>query len=57
MENLKDRISDTLEHELGTILDELGIDTGDITPLQHLEWARLTQEMASLFSELIEQNK
>ena len=57
MENLKDRISDTLEHELGTILDELGIDTGDITPLQHRKWEQLTQEMADLFQILIDQNK
>ena len=57
MEDMKIRISDTLEHELGTILDELGIETGDITPLQHQRWERLTQEMANLFLELIEQNK
>ena len=57
MENLKSRISDTLEHELGTIFDELGIETGDITPLQHREWERLTQEMADLFKILIDQNK
>lgn len=54
---MKIRISDTLEHELGIILDELGIETGDITPLQHQRWERLTQEMADLFAELIEQNK
>ena len=57
MENLKNRISDTLEQELGTILDELGIDTGDITPLQHQKWEQLTQEMANLFQILIDQNK
>ena len=57
MENLKNRISDTLEHELGTILDELGIDTGDITPLQHQKWEQLTQEIAGLFKILIDQNK
>ena len=57
MENLKNRISDTLEQELGTILDELGIDTGDITPLQHQKWEQLTQEMADLFQILIDQNK
>lgn len=57
MNDMKTRISDTLEHELGTIFDELGISTGDITPLQHLEWERLTQEMANLFKNLIDQNK
>ena len=57
MNDLKTRISDTLEHELGTILDELGIETGDITPLQHLEWEALTREMANLFQTLINQNK
>ena len=57
MENLKNRISNTLEHELGIILDELGIDTGDITPLQHQKWEQLTQEMADLFQILIDQNR
>ena len=54
---MKERISNTLEHELGLIFDEVGIESGDITPLQHLEWERLTQEMATLFQTLIDQNK
>lgn len=57
MENLKDRISDALEQELGLTLDGLGISTGDITPLQHQKWEQLTQEMADLFQILIDQNK
>ena len=57
MENLKDRISDALEQELGLTFDGLGIRTGDITPLQHQKWEQLTQEMASLFQILIDQNK
>ena len=57
MENLKDRISDTLEQELATIYNELGIESGDITPSQYLEWERLTQETADLFQTLIDQNK
>ena len=57
MENLKDRISDALEQELGLTLDGLGIRTGDITPLQHQKWEQLTQEMADLFQILIDQNK
>ena len=54
---MKARISDILEHELGTVYDELGIKSGDITPSQYLEWERLTQEMADLFKTLIDQNK
>ena len=54
---MKARISDTLEQELGTIYDELGIKSGDITPSQYIEWERLTQEMADLFEILINQNK
>ena len=57
MENLKGRISDALEQELGTIYNELGIESGDITPSQYLEWERLTQETADLFQTLIDQNK
>jgi hypothetical protein len=54
---MKARISDTLEQELATIYDELGIESGDITPSQYLEWERLTQEMADLFKILLDQNK
>ena len=57
MENLKDRISDALEQELGLTFDGLGIRTGDITPLQHQKWEQLTHEMAALFQILIDQNK
>ena len=57
MEKLKQRISNVAENELSRIYDELGIDTGDITPDQSLKWDRLTSELAELFAELIEQNK
>ena len=54
---MKTRISDILEQELGTVYDELEIESGDITSSQYLEWERLTQEMADLFKNLIDQNK
>lgn len=57
MENLKARISEALEAELTAIYDDLRVNTGDITPMQHLRWERLTQDMADLFSELIENNR
>lgn len=57
METLKHRISEALESELSTIYEEQNIESGDIDPLQLLEWERLTTEMAKLFIELIEQNK
>lgn len=57
MEQLESRISEALENELTAIYNELGIQTGDITPPQFLEWERLAQEAAALFLELINQNK
>lgn len=57
MENLKNRISAALENELAAIYEEQNIQSGDIDPLQHLEWDRITTATANLFAELIEQNK
>jgi hypothetical protein len=57
MENLKKRISEALENELAAIYEEQNIQSGDIDPLQHLEWDRITTATANLFAELIEQNK
>ena len=57
MENLKNRISTALENELTVIYEEKNITSGDIDPLQALEWERLTTETAKLFATLIEQNK
>ena len=57
MENLKQRISEALENELTAIYEEQRIVSGDISPLQLLEWERLTMETAELFAALIEQNK
>lgn len=57
MENLKNRISAALEKELTAIYEEQNIESGDISPMQYLEWERLTMETAKLFTELIGQNK
>lgn len=57
MENLKTRIDLALETELAAIYTDLGISTGDIMPDQALQWEKLTDEMAQLFADLIQQNK
>lgn len=57
MENLKKRISAALENELAAIYEEQNIQSGDIDPLQFLEWERLVNETAVLFLELIHDNK
>ena len=54
---LLNRIKDMMESELSYIYDEEGVKSGDISPLQHLQWERLAKETADLFAELIEQNK
>lgn len=55
-EQIKNRISDTLEAELGKIYDELGITSGDISPWDSYKWDGLTEEIATLFQALIAWN-
>ena len=57
MKTIQQGISDAIERELSRLYDDLGITSGDITPDQYLKWEHLTKEFASLFTELIEQNK
>ncbi len=54
---IQERISLALENLLTDIYNEKGIETGDITPFQLMKWNDLTKETATLFAELIEQNK
>jgi hypothetical protein len=55
-EQIQERISNALETELAKIYDELGVSSGDISPLDLLEWDALTEEMATLFQALIAWN-
>lgn len=54
---IQERISLALENLLTDIYNEKGIETGDITPLQLMKWNNLTKETATLFADLIDQNK
>lgn len=56
MEEIKTRIDSALENELGNIYNDLKIQTGDISPLDSLEWDRITSEAAALFQRLIDYN-
>lgn len=53
---LQELISLSLEETLTEIYDQMGIKTGDITPLQARHWDIITQATANLFQELITQN-
>ena len=55
--NLQEVISLSLEETLSEIYTEMGITTGDISPIQAMQWDEITQAAAALFSELIAQNK
>ena len=55
--DIQTRINDALESTLADIYTEMGIETGDITPLQALKLDEITKEAAALFVALIEQNK
>ena len=55
--DIQERISFVLENLLTDIYTEKGIETGDISPDQLLEWYEITRKAAVLFGELIEQNK
>lgn len=54
--NLQELISLTLEEALTQIYDEMGITTGDISPLQARHWDIITQATANLFEEIIKDN-
>lgn len=54
--DLQELISLSLEETLSEIYTELGITTGDITPLQASHWNIITEATANLFTELIKQN-
>ena len=54
--DLQELISLSLEETLSEIYTEMGITTGDITPLQASHWNIITQATANLFTELIKQN-
>ena len=55
--SIQTRIQMVLESLLTELYDEQGIVTGDITPYQLKKWNEITKETATLFAELIEQNK
>jgi hypothetical protein len=55
-EEIRERISDALEAELGKIYDELGVNSGDISPLDLLEWEKHTAETTEIFLRLINWN-
>jgi len=45
------------EKSIMEIYEEHGIQTGDISPEQSMNWKNLTINFSTLFFELIEQNK
>lgn len=55
-EELTTRINNALENELRKIYDDLNIKTGDISPLDSLEWDRITNDVTNLFQRLIDYN-
>ena len=54
---MQELISLSLEETLAEIYTEMGIETGDISPMQSVKWDEITRTAADLFLELIEQNK
>ena len=54
--NIQELISLSLEETLSEIYAEMGIESGDITPLQASHWDIITKATANLFEELIKQN-
>ena len=55
-EQIQERLNNALEAELSKIYDELEIQTGDIAPLDSIEWDRITEEATELFQRLIDWN-
>lgn len=55
-EQIAQRINDALEAELAKIYDELGIDSGDISPMDLIEWEKRVAEVTYIFLALIAWN-
>jgi hypothetical protein len=53
---IQERIDNALILELASIYTQLGIEGGDISPWDSLEWDRVTEEIATLFQALIAWN-
>ena len=53
---IQERINNALEAELGNIYDELGIDFGDISPMDLVEWEKQVAEVTYIFLALIAWN-
>ena len=56
IDELATRISAALEAELEAVYDELRLTSGDISPLESMEWDEITAKAAYLFEKLIERN-
>ena len=55
-QEIQERINNALEAELGKIYDELGIDSGDISPMDLIEWEKRVAEVTYIFLALIAWN-
>ena len=53
---LQELISLSLEETLTEIYAQMGITTGDISPVQTMLWNEITETTAELFKALIQQN-
>lgn len=55
-EEIQERINNALEAELSKIYDELGVSSGDISPLDLLEWENRVADLTTIFLALIAWN-
>lgn len=56
IEDVKVEIDESLEATLSKLYKKYGIRTGDISPMQLIEWDRCVDKVSKLFGELIESN-
>ena len=58
LDEVKSKLEDKLTYDfLREIFDNYGINSGDITPEQSLEWDELVEKLANLIVKLCKQNK
>ena len=55
-EEIQERLNNALEAELSKIYDELGVSSGDISPLDLLEWENRVADLTTIFLALIAWN-
>lgn len=55
--SIRERLEDKCNEVLGEYMDQNGVKTGDVYPMQAFRWDELLDELSDLMETITEQNK